>query len=220
MGGEQAENIASIIGYSGHERVDGVGFSGGIWVYWRLGIVTVNCITKHKQYINMEVKKTGETPWYFTAVYASPNASKRLELWEELRSFAQSHNKPWLIAGDFNDTKFPSERNSSCRETTRRSIMFNNWINEMDLMEVEFIGAAQTWARGNSIETRRSARLDRALCNDQWALKFQAARLTHENFKEFVQENWDTGKDLMPALSKLSSDLQGWKRNVFGNVFK
>ncbi|KAL2940376.1 S-protein-like protein 5 [Bienertia sinuspersici] len=31
MGGEQAENIASIIGYSGHERVDGVGFSGGIW---------------------------------------------------------------------------------------------------------------------------------------------------------------------------------------------
>ncbi|KAL2940377.1 hypothetical protein RDABS01_028829 [Bienertia sinuspersici] len=123
-------------------------------------------------------------------------------------------------------------------------------------MEVEFIGVAHTWARGNSIETR-STRLDRALCNDQWALKFeqakmkhlpavhsdhcpifispngfvllqslhrpfrfQAARLTHENFKEFFQENWDTGKDLMPALSKLSSDLQGWNRNVFGNVFK
>ncbi|XP_021757131.1 uncharacterized protein LOC110722174 [Chenopodium quinoa] len=225
MGGAQAEKIASMVGYSGHSRVDAVGFSGGIW--------------------------------YFTAVYASPDLSQRQELWQELKNFATTHNKPWLIAGDFNDTRFPSERNSSCRETTRRSRLFNDWVEEMDLIEVEFMGATHTWSRGNSEETRRSGRLDRALCTDNWALRFdkakvkhlpaihsdhcpifispngfvplqalhrpfrfQATWLTHENFKEFVSQKWDSNGTLMSSLSKLSTDLQCWNRDVFGNVFK
>ncbi|XP_021761807.1 uncharacterized protein LOC110726644 [Chenopodium quinoa] len=257
MGGAQAEKIASMVGYSGHSRVDVVGFTGGIWVYWRPDVVTVNPIHKHKQYITMDISRQGVVPWYFTAVYASPDPSQRQELWQELKNFATTHNKPWLIAGDFNDTRFPSERNSSCRETTRRSRLFNDSVEEMDLIEVEFMGAAHTWSRGNSEETRRSGRLDRALCTDNWALqfdkakvkhlptihsdhcpifispngfvplqalhrpfRFQATWLTHENFKEFVSQKWDSNGTLMSSLSKLSTDLQCWNRDVFGNVFK
>ncbi|XP_021771497.1 uncharacterized protein LOC110735618 [Chenopodium quinoa] len=166
MGGEQAVKIANIIGYDGHERVDAMGFSGGIWVYWKTEFVKVNPILKHNQHITMEITRVGETPWFFLAVYASPYPTKRKELWEELKDFARHNYKPWMIAGDFNDTRFPSERNTSCKETDRRSKLFNNWIEEMELVEAEFSGAAHTWARGRSLETRQSGRLDRALCNE------------------------------------------------------
>ncbi|XP_021754411.1 uncharacterized protein LOC110719729 [Chenopodium quinoa] len=176
MGGDQA---IKIINYDGHERVDAVGFSGGIWVFWKSEDVIVSPLLKHTQHITMEITRRGDTPWYFSAVYASPDPMKRKELWKDLQEFARLNNKPWMIAGDFNDTRFPSERNSSCRETDRRSRLFNNWIEDMDLIEVEFSGAAHTWARGHSLETRHSARLGRALYNEQWATRFDKAAMKH-----------------------------------------
>ncbi|KAL2938810.1 hypothetical protein RDABS01_022259 [Bienertia sinuspersici] len=116
----------------------------------------------------MEVTRVGEIPWYFTAVYASLDPLKRQELWNELREFVTTHNKPWLIAADFNETRYDSERNSSYVETSRRSMKFNHRINEMQLIEV-----------GNLPETRRSERLDRALCNGEWCLAFKNALVKH-----------------------------------------
>ena len=113
MGGEQALLIASKLNYSGHTRVDAMGFSGGIWIFWKPDLVIVEPIIKHTQHITMNITRIGVVPWYFTAVYASPDPVKRRELWSELKEFARTHNKPWLIAGDFNDTRFPSERNKS-----------------------------------------------------------------------------------------------------------
>lgn len=49
----------------------------------------------------------------------------------------------------------------------------------MDLIEVEFSGANHTWSRGLTPETRRSARLDRALCNGEWGCRFTNAEMKH-----------------------------------------
>ncbi|XP_048491633.1 uncharacterized protein LOC125492925 [Beta vulgaris subsp. vulgaris] len=49
----------------------------------------------------------------------------------------------------------------------------------MHLIELEFAGATHTWARGHTPDTRQSARLDRALCNGVWSLRFQSARVRH-----------------------------------------
>ncbi|XP_010675063.1 uncharacterized protein LOC104891112 [Beta vulgaris subsp. vulgaris] len=179
MGGDRAQQIASILKYSGHTRVDARGFSGGIWIYWHTENVTIDPIRQHDQYITMDIKKCDEQPWYFTAVYASPDPTRRHDLWRELKDFAAQNNKPWLIAGDFNETRFPSERNTSCSETTRRSARFNDWVDEMDLLEIEFVGASYTWSRGLSLETRQCARLDRAFCNPDWGLQFSQARVKH-----------------------------------------
>lgn len=127
----------------------------------------------------MDIKRIGGQPWFFTAVYASPDPMKRKELWSELEKFAKDHNKPWLIAGDFNETRYSWERNKSCTETSRRMTRFNSWVEDMQLLEVEFAGASHTWARGNSTETRCSARLDRALCNSEWGLRFSNAKVKH-----------------------------------------
>ncbi|XP_021860299.2 uncharacterized protein [Spinacia oleracea] len=170
MGGCQAIKIATILGYSGHTRVDAQGFSGRIWVYWK---------SEHNQYITMDIQRVGDQPWYFTPVYASPDPTKHTDLWRELEKFASTNNKPWLIAGDFNDTRFTWERCSSCSETSRGAARFNNWVEDMQLLEVQFAGAFHTWARGLTLETRHSPLLDRALCTSDWGLRFNNARVKH-----------------------------------------
>lgn len=131
MGGEQAINISKALGYNGHDRVDAVGFSGGIWVFWKPECVSVEPIIKHSQHITMNITRVGAAPWYFSVVYASPDPTKRKEPWDDLRNFAITHNKPWMIAGDFNDTRFPSERSSTCNETIRMYAKLNEWINDL-----------------------------------------------------------------------------------------
>ncbi|XP_021755445.1 uncharacterized protein LOC110720702 [Chenopodium quinoa] len=76
MGGQQAEKIASILGYTGHTRVDAHGFSGGIWVYWKSELVSVEPIVKHRQYITMDIKRVVRphgTSLRFMLVRTRPN---------------------------------------------------------------------------------------------------------------------------------------------------
>ncbi|XP_021717952.1 uncharacterized protein LOC110685739 [Chenopodium quinoa] len=80
-----------------------------------------------------------------------------------------------MFAEDFNDTRFSHERSSSCPETTRRSARFNEWVEDMNLLEVKFSGPGHTWSHGTFVDTRTSARLDRALCNGEWSLRFANA---------------------------------------------
>ncbi|XP_074314925.1 uncharacterized protein LOC141651098 [Silene latifolia] len=61
----------------------------------------------------------------------------------------------------------------------RRCENFNNWIENCELIELAFTGSSHTWARGNSVETRQSARLDRALCNTNWGTLFENAMVRH-----------------------------------------
>ncbi|KAH9617315.1 hypothetical protein KSS87_016189 [Heliosperma pusillum] len=179
MGGDQAIKIGNILGFDGHARVNAAGFSGGIWVYWRTDFVSVQPITEHEQYITMEISRRGETPWFFSAVYASHNPSNRKELWKELEEFARINKQPWLMAGDFNETRSIQERHGGDANMARRCNLFNNWIENCELIELAFTGPSHTWARGNSPETRQSARMDRALCNSDWSTMFSDGSVKH-----------------------------------------
>ncbi|KAL2932872.1 50S ribosomal protein L10 [Bienertia sinuspersici] len=137
MGGDRAYFLASILGYQGHTRVDADGFSGGIWLYWKPNLVSISVAHEHHQHIIVEITRNGETPWYFSVIYASPDPLKRRDLWEELKNFAATNNKLWLLAGDFNDTRYDWERNESFSETYRRYRLFNQLVHDMELVEVE-----------------------------------------------------------------------------------
>lgn len=90
---------------------------------------------------------------------------------------AYTHNKPWMLYGDFNDTRFVWERSSTCSETSHRTCHFNTWVEDMHLLEVQFSDANHTWARGLSEDTCVNSRLDRTLCN--WSLLFPKAEVKH-----------------------------------------
>ncbi|KAL2942001.1 ELKS/Rab6-interacting/CAST family member 1 [Bienertia sinuspersici] len=121
-----------------------------------------------------------------------------------------------MLGGDFNDTRYSWERSSSCEEVNRRAKKFDDWIDSTNLLEVEFSGSPHTWARGLTDETRKSARLDRTLYNNEWAMPW----LTYEKLQEFMVDNWSNEAPLVPFLKSFSQKLQSWNQTVFHNIFK
>ncbi|XP_074315711.1 uncharacterized protein LOC141651919 [Silene latifolia] len=257
MGSDHTIKLGTILGYIRQCRVNANGFSGGIWQYWNTSIVTIHPVIEHQQLISVEIARNGEFPWFFSAVYASPDPSNRRELWVELENFARNNNHPWLLAGDFNETQSLSERHGEDSNMARRCETFNNWIENCEFIELAFSGASNTWGRGNSPETRQSARLDRALCNSDWGVlfenamvrhlpafqsdhcplfispngfvplnsinkpfRFQACWMTHENFKDFIEESWPTGGNFLSRLELLSTKLKNSNSEVFGDIFR
>ena len=52
----------------------------------------------------MEVKVLpSNLSWILSAIYASLRSAERCILWENLVKVVKLHNKPWVIAKDFNE---------------------------------------------------------------------------------------------------------------------
>ncbi|KAL2898006.1 Testis-specific Y-encoded-like protein 4 [Bienertia sinuspersici] len=120
----------------------------------------------------MQISRANVDPWYFSAIYAIPDPIKRQDLWDSIKKFDASHNKPWVLGGDFNDTPFDWERRSYNAETRIRAKRFDHWIEGIELIELEFSCPNHTWDRGLLEEMRKSARLNRALCNGLLTSRF------------------------------------------------
>lgn len=94
-------------------------------------------------------------------------------MWEE-PSMIQI-DRPWLCIGDFNCTLEDGERASK----GGTSSSFIKWQDDLWLIDLGYIGPKFTWNHGMIITTRRSARLDRTICNEQWKKAFPEAKLRH-----------------------------------------
>ncbi|KAJ8450710.1 LOW QUALITY PROTEIN: hypothetical protein Cgig2_021182 [Carnegiea gigantea] len=179
ISGSRADNVCKRISFSSQYRVDVRGFQGGMWVLWLDNQVQLNLIEAHIQFITIEVVVSGTRSWLFTAIYASPHSYGREELWKKLEGRASTTNRPWLLAGDFNETKTLDERDHRGADMARRCSKSNNWIENNALLDIGFTGPKFTWVRGRNPSTRKSARLDRVLCNVAWRHKFQDGGVRH-----------------------------------------
>lgn len=103
------------------------------------------------------------------AVYASPQTGVRQFLWDKLD--ALEVGVPWILIGDFNCVLRTDERSLK----SGVSSSFGNWIDKNALIDLRYVGIRFTWSHGISIEMRRAARLDRALCCDEWRRLFPDA---------------------------------------------
>lgn len=94
-------------------------------------------------------------------------------MWEELSSI-QVHN-PWLCIGNFNCTLEDGER------TTARgpSSNFINGKDALGLLDLGFTCPKFTWNHGTDPTSRRPARLDRCLCNEEGRRAFPKANVKH-----------------------------------------
>ena len=179
ISGTRAQAICDRIGFNKSCRMEAQGFQGGIWVLWNDEELGIETITMHEQYVTMEIHYQQLRSWLLTIVYANPHTPRRETLWNELETFASNCNKQWLLAGDFNETINLDERNHGGNEMLRRCTRFRHWIENCGLIDLGFSGLKFTWARGLHPENRKEARLDRALCNAEWRLRFPEATVQH-----------------------------------------
>jgi exonuclease III len=179
ISGQRAVEVSTALGFDRVIRSDAEGFSGGIWLLWDSGSVTLDVLHVNNQAIHATVQvHHSNPPWLFTAIYASPRFASRLLLWDHLKKFSTTHNLPWMIAGDFNEILTSNEKFSSSPASQRRISCFHNCLDSCNLLDLGFNGPRFTWTnkRQDGLVMKR---LDRVLCNPEWKQAFEEANVIH-----------------------------------------
>lgn len=112
-------------------------------------------------------------------MYTSPQPHRRIAIWESISTIKIVY--PQLLIGDFNCTLKDGERGMDGKSST----LFASWFHQSCLVDLGFSGPRFTLNHEVNLETRKSARLDRALCNIEWSHSFPEASLRHPTHTYF-----------------------------------
>lgn len=176
ISGARALSVIQAIGFTKFFVVEADGFAGGLWMLWNdeaLNIQILEC-SHYTITAYIEFQQRG---WLFTSVYASPHFQGRQALWRYLDGVQQLSLLPWLVAGDFNEVLYNSERQGS--STPSRSSGTLPWVQRNSLIDLEYIGADFTWSKKGDSNLVLRERLDRSLSNVAWRILFPEATVRH-----------------------------------------
>jgi hypothetical protein len=106
--------------------------------------------------------------WAFAGVYGPNHARDRRILWDELAGMMSWWNMLWCIGGDFNVTRFPSERSgAACRLAMAD---FSDFLHEQGLLDLPLAGGFFTWSLAQ--DPPKWSRIDRFLISPEWEARF------------------------------------------------
>ncbi|XP_058763485.1 uncharacterized protein LOC131636918 [Vicia villosa] len=141
--------------------LDANGASGGILTMWKKEFFSLNFSFRGEGFLGLCMEKEGKLI-YFVNVYASCDKVTRRRTWKKICEFKNNNIEgSWCIGGDFNAISPLGERigvpnSGNCREIN----FFNEFIEEMDLVDLPAIGGMFTWFKSNG---KAMSRLDRFL---------------------------------------------------------
>ena len=109
--------------------LDSCGASRVILILWDKRVVEKieDCFGMYSLAVKFRLIEDSST-WAFARVYGPNHARDRRILWNELAGLMSWWNMSWYIGGDFNVTRFPSERSkAACRLAMAD---FSNFLHE------------------------------------------------------------------------------------------
>jgi len=146
------------------------GRAGGIWLCWTDKVQISEPLFISKQ----------EHEWLLSGVYASPQYLRRRLLWEEFQNIAGEWSGPWMAVGDFNSITTSSEKCGGSRTfPSLASNEFKETIAQCNFLDLGFSGSNFTWTNSQFGGGYIAERLDRALANGDWRVKFSDATVNH-----------------------------------------
>jgi hypothetical protein len=104
--------------------------------------------------------------WAFAGVYGPNNNNDRQLLWDELVGIMSWWAMPWCIGGDFNATRYLSERVGVTQYATPM-VEFSSFIFDQGLLDNPLVGGQYTWSNNHCW-----SRIDRFLLSPKWEEKF------------------------------------------------
>ncbi|XP_060178322.1 uncharacterized protein LOC132608294 [Lycium barbarum] len=147
--------------------------------------------------------------WNMTGVYAPNDRMEREETWGEIGATRSLIPGPWVLCGDFNTVRYPSEK-KNCRRINKAMI--------------DFLISLKTW---KWVTSDHSPLL---LQSGEWEktnsyFKFENWWLKTEGFNERVKTWWESfnysGKPdfiLVAKLKALKGKLKEWSKTTQGNL--
>ena len=152
---------------------------GKIWIVWHPSLL-VTIISKSLQMITAEViwPTNPQIRIIISTVYASNDPDERAVLWSEITSLASSQgldSKLWLILGDFNQIRDPSEHSlPPTLNSDKRIRDFNQCLLDANLDDLNFRGTTFTWWNKRKLSPV-AKKLDRSMVNDEWSNVFSSS---------------------------------------------
>ena len=105
--------------------------------------------------------------FWFSAVYASNNYMDRRILWRHLLWCEPLVGQnPWMIMGDFNTTRFSSERSGGNMVNDTAMNDFHECLFSLELADVPFLGPLFTWMNRQAGVNFIARKQDRCLQNE------------------------------------------------------
>ncbi|XP_030940291.1 uncharacterized protein LOC115965260 [Quercus lobata] len=180
IGGARARDITDKLPFDGAIHTDTLGFAGGLWLLWNSDRVQVHQLAMSEQEIHVLVKVLPSNfEFICTTVYASPRFQERCVLWNNLKNVANLHDKPWIIAGDFNEVLVEGDKFGGRSISSNRSLLFKECLDYCSMVDMGFVGPRFTWTNRRHICDLIQERIDRFFANPSWYALHSDARVTH-----------------------------------------
>ncbi|KAG2590773.1 hypothetical protein PVAP13_5NG412800, partial [Panicum virgatum] len=107
--------------------------------------------------------------WNLITVYGAARDERKDTFLSKLVSFCSRNRDPFIIWGDFNLVRFPSEKNKPM-VVGRFTNCFNAIISAYELIDIHMTNGKYTWSNNQSDPTL--VRLDRFLVSKDWEVYF------------------------------------------------
>ncbi|KAF5450043.1 hypothetical protein F2P56_030424, partial [Juglans regia] len=202
------EGIRRRLRMEGCFGVDLHGRGDGLALFWKEeGMVDI--LNFSQRHISVWIcDNQGRHQWLFTGFYGHPEASKRQEAWNVLKSIKPDGNKGWCVMGDFNEILTNDEKEGGRPRGEILMKNFRNALEEGGLSDLGWKGDKFTWSNRHGDESFTKERLDRVVANKKWI----------EAQKEVSAENLVArSSDHRPVLLSFSQFNKSfyWSHRVF-----
>ena len=141
---------------------------GRIWVCWNTSVVSIDAIHCTDQAILCYITILKDNSSFnCSVIYASNNQIDRRVPWSHLHWCASTvGSNPWFLVGDFNTTRFSSEKNGGNMSIDTSMEEFHDCLFNMELADMPFLGPMFSWMNRRTGEQFIARKLDRSLQNE------------------------------------------------------
>ncbi|MCH84952.1 LINE-1 reverse transcriptase like, partial [Trifolium medium] len=209
-----------------------VGNSGGILSIWRKSVSSLIFSFTGDGYVGVCLEwGVQKKRCFLVNVYSKCELSNKRRLWESiLMSKGGFGGGAWCVIGDFNAVLHRDERRGinfqSPMDVSLESIEFNNFVSNMELLDLPVLGRKFTWFHPNGSSM---SMIDRALVgNVDWGprpFRFNNHWLQNDDFKRLVEDSWREqevegwmGFILKGKLKGLKTRIKLWNKEVYGGI--
>lgn len=161
------------------EFVPAHGLSGGLLLAWddsiNLQIVLSTC-----NIINCLVFQAEHSqPWQLSLVYGPAVPQQRPYFLDSLLDIGRSFQGDWALMSDFNMLLSSDDKLGGRHVAGPSRNLFRDFVDELELIDLGFIGPPFTWNNRRASGANVQERLDKGFANPSWKLAYPEATITH-----------------------------------------
>ena len=156
----------------GYLEVKANNLAGGIITLWnpqKFGILDAKASRNH---LSLVIQPSGDKDCYMiTNVYGPQLLEDKLGPLTSLEELSEGHPAmPRILGGDFNMIKSLTEKKEGTRTLGKDSIAFQNFLNNMRLVDMDTINGIFTWNKKRGGTSQLALRLDRFIISEDLLL--------------------------------------------------